>query len=126
MYLPPDHAVARMLNDTFMIDGDGGEKNDSDLYDAFLQSIPSEERERVIEQLFQVRNPGKKVPEQDMNRFREKGVRVCKGDFASCLHAIGGVVKKKGTRKVWVNVKKKDRRIARTSAGHNELQQVGA
>ena len=107
VYLPPDHAIARMLNDVFMIEGDGGEVNDSDLYDVFMESIPPTERERIIEQIFQVRNPGKKVPEQEIKRFRTQGGRMCKGDFASCLQAIGGVVKKKGTRKIWVNVKKR-------------------
>ena len=39
-----------------------------------------------------------------MKQFLAQGVHICKGDFVSCLQAIGSVVKKKGTQKVWVNV----------------------
>lgn len=66
VYLLPDHAVARMLNDVFMIDGDGGkEENDSDLYYIFTHETVDIFTHETVE---------------DMRRWRSQALRA--GGFA--------------------------------------------
>ena len=87
-----------------VLDTEKEESEENFLYDAFLNSIPLDEHEKYLEAIYVACHPGGSLPLRDRNAIKTKSSRVCKLFFSECLRAIGGMMKMKGSKRIWTNI----------------------
>jgi hypothetical protein len=107
--LAKDPRLIRDLKRTFtMMDEEGveGESEEGALYDAFIDSLPSEEREITVQSMFGICNDGKRLKERELQKFHERTSQTGKRSFATCLHSIGGRYRHKQSKRLWLNVRR--------------------
>jgi hypothetical protein len=106
---PGDDLTMRLQTLFEVIPGIGGDMDENDMYDAFMLDQESNKREDILEQMFASCHCGEKLPENERKRFQTAvkeetpSVRTCKRSFSACLRAIGGVMRKKRSRNIWLN-----------------------
>jgi hypothetical protein len=108
-----DEKLRMKLNCIFNFEASGAQiatekwEKETALYDAFVLSIPANEKEEWFELVHASCFAGEKLPARNKKKIREHGNRskVCKQSFSSCLLAMGGVAVKNGTNILWKNVK---------------------
>ena len=106
---PDDDLTIRLLGQFELVtEPDQLEICENDLYDAFMSSQESHLHEQILDQMFSSCHNGRRMPEKERKRLRSTpNCRSCKNSFSACLRAIGGIMRKKESRKIWLNVRKR-------------------
>jgi hypothetical protein len=99
-----DPVLKSNFENAFVIN-EGNEEDENRLYENFINSIPPAEQELNLDLMYQMDHDGKHISSTELNRFRSKGGRLCRQAFARCLRSIGGISKKCGTKRIWLNIK---------------------
>jgi hypothetical protein len=87
----------------------GEELDENDMYDAFMLDQEPHSRKGILKQMFASCHNGENLSEDEKTRFKtavkdnNNSIRSCKRSFSACLRAIGGVMRKKRSRNIWLN-----------------------
>ena len=111
---PDDDLTARLQEQFEIVTGtDQLEICENDLYDAFMSSQDPHLHEQILDQMFASCHNGQRMPEKERKRHHSTpNCRSCKNSFSACLRAIGGIMRKKESRKMWLNIRQKKRSSA--------------
>jgi hypothetical protein len=108
----PDNDLTAMLQGQFEVvtETDQLETCENDLYDDFMSSQAPHLQEQILDRMFASCHNGQRMPEKERKRLRSKpNCRSCKNSFSACLRAMGGIMRKKESRKMWLNIRLKKR-----------------
>ena len=108
---PDDELTARLQGQFEIVaESDQLETCENDLYDDFMSSQAPHLQEQILDRMFASCHNGQRMPEKERKRLRSKpNCRSCKNSFSACLRAMGGIMRKKESRKMWLNIRLKKR-----------------